>query len=406
MADTSGTHASTGASGSTVTAATARRALAGEADLADIAAATGRSVDWFGDSAGCTRIGGTDCFLDDVRIAAPDGDVRVQDVMAGDILCVREQGVTMARPVVRVGSRTVHLEETACLDDHPVRIRAGAFAYNVPGRDLLVTADHCIHVDGRLIPVRLLVNGSTIIVDTGITSFTCHHLEFARHSVLIAEGLEVESHLDTGTRMAIPDGLHALPGDLAMDGGDRDWCVDAVAPLAMDRADVEPVRSRLAERAETLQPTARAAIGLIPEPAVRLVSDDGLAIEPILFDGSVYGFVVPGHVTHVRLASRVACPSEMAATLVDDRRVLGVRVGRIGMRQDRRHVVADVHLKTEELPGWHALDCPDGRWTDGNALLPIDASLSSGGPVFIDIEVLSSGPSLAGSAVTNAVLAA
>ena len=36
----------------------------------------------------------------------------------------------------------------------PVRIRRGAFADNVPHRDLLLSPEHCILADGRLIAAK------------------------------------------------------------------------------------------------------------------------------------------------------------------------------------------------------------------------------------------------------------
>ena len=137
--------------------------------------------------------------------------------------------MTVSRPVVWTGSRTVHLDEDADRNAYPVRVRAGAVAYNVPSRDLLVTSDHCIHVDGRLVPVGMLVNGSTIIVDASIASFTFHHVELAQHSVLIAEGLEVESYLDTGNRMTFSSGPRALHPDFFLDGCDESWSADTAA---------------------------------------------------------------------------------------------------------------------------------------------------------------------------------
>jgi hypothetical protein len=46
-----------------------------------------------------------------------------------------------------------------------------------------------------LIPVRHLINGSTI-VQVPMARVTYHHLELAEHNVLLAEGLPAESFLD------------------------------------------------------------------------------------------------------------------------------------------------------------------------------------------------------------------
>jgi hypothetical protein len=82
----------------------------------------------------------------------------------------------------------------------PVRILAGAFASERPRRDLLLSPDHAVFADGALIPAKLLVNGVTIVHDTRRREVTYFHVECAAHEILLAEGLEVESYLDTGNR--------------------------------------------------------------------------------------------------------------------------------------------------------------------------------------------------------------
>jgi hypothetical protein len=72
--------------------------------------------------------------------------------------------------------------------------------------------------------------------------------------------------------------------------------------------------------------------------------------------------------------------------------MLGVKVGKIGLGVGRRRVTVDAAAEGA-LPGWHAAE-PDSthRWTDGDAVLPIDLSGWGGAPVFLDIEVAAVGP--------------
>ena len=123
----------------------------------------------------------------------------------------------MFQPVIWIGSHSVAVSKNADADAYPVRIHADAFAAGAPGRDLLVTAEHCIHVDGKLIPVRMLVNERSIVVDRSITRFAYFHVELAKHSILVAEGLETESYLDTGNRTNFSNvPVTALVPDLAI----------------------------------------------------------------------------------------------------------------------------------------------------------------------------------------------
>ena len=68
----------------------------------------------------------------------------------------------------------------------------------MPQRDLLVSPDHAIFVDGKLICARQLVNGTTIRQETGWTAVDYYHVELDQHAILLAEGLPAESYIDTG----------------------------------------------------------------------------------------------------------------------------------------------------------------------------------------------------------------
>jgi hypothetical protein len=54
-------------------------------------------------------------------------------------------------------------------------------------------------VNDVLVPVKLLING-TSIAQVKQNRATYYHVELPRHAVILAEGLTVESYLDTGDR--------------------------------------------------------------------------------------------------------------------------------------------------------------------------------------------------------------
>ncbi len=86
-------------------------------------------------------------------------------------------------------------------DTWPVRVTAGAFGNSLPARDLLLSPDHAVFVDGALVPVRHLINGGTTVQEPA-DEVTYYHVELATHDVILAEELPRESYLDTGNHAA------------------------------------------------------------------------------------------------------------------------------------------------------------------------------------------------------------
>ncbi len=115
--------------------------------------------------------------------------------------------LTTADRVPTVGGRVARIvwcgHQRACVP--PVRIRREAFAGGSPVRDLLLSPQHAVSVNGVLIPIRHLINGITIVQEP-VDDVTYYHVELAAHDVILAEGLPCESYLDTGNRAAFVNG--------------------------------------------------------------------------------------------------------------------------------------------------------------------------------------------------------
>ncbi len=137
------------------------------------------------------------CFAKGTRIETETGWAAVESLTAGDTVLTLLGG---PGKIVWVGARTV-----ACANHPkpetvwPVRIERGAFGPNLPRRDLYISPDHALYLDGALIPARHLLNGTTIR-QVKRRHIVYHHVELARHDVVLAEGLPAESYLDTGDR--------------------------------------------------------------------------------------------------------------------------------------------------------------------------------------------------------------
>ena len=138
------------------------------------------------------------CFLAGTGIATPAGETAIQALAIGDLVLTADG---RAAPVRWVGVQTVVSVFADPLRSFPVRITAGALGPDLPVRDLLVSPDHALMLDGVLIQAGALVNGTTILRETAMPErFTYFHVELEDHALILAEGVPAETFLDTVTR--------------------------------------------------------------------------------------------------------------------------------------------------------------------------------------------------------------
>ncbi|MGY4508970.1 Hint domain-containing protein [Bradyrhizobium sp. USDA 3650] len=141
----------------------------------------------------------TFCFYSGTLIRTPHGDVAVEALKRGDLVLTHD-GRTV--PVDWVGIQTVSTVFADKMRSLPIRVRAGALADNVPSRDLLVSPDHALLVDGTLIQAGALVNGASIARETAVPStFVYYHVEVEDHSLIIAENTPAETFIDNVDRL-------------------------------------------------------------------------------------------------------------------------------------------------------------------------------------------------------------
>jgi autotransporter passenger strand-loop-strand repeat protein len=295
------------------------------------------------------------CLAEGTLIRTETGERPIETLRVGERV-VTASGA--ARPIIWTGHRGVAPHRHPRPHDvMPVRVRAHAVAPGCPARDLLLSPDHAVFLDGVLIPVRHLVNGASIAQEDA-DRITWWHVELETHDVILAEGLPTESYLDTGNRAAFVNGgasvrMHPAFARTA----EGAWAAEGCAPLVEEGEVLERVRARLAARVPGL--------GIAP-PRVRdvLVREVGLV-----------SAVVPADVTVLRLVS----PSGRAG---QDRRRLGA-------------LIQSVRVDGETVPlddprfglGFHEVELHGARpvrWTDGAAMVALGHAVR---PRAIEIDI-------------------
>jgi Hint domain len=186
------------------------------------------------------------CFMSGTSIRTQSGEVAVETLKRGDMVTA-SNGI--ARPVSWIGRRAVSTRFGDPLRVLPIRIKAGAFSENVPSRDLLLSPDHAILVDGVLIQTGALVNGTSIVRETNVPeTFIYYHVELEDHSLILAENTPAETFVDNVGRLGFDnrDEYEALYPD-------GKTIVEMPYPRAKAHRQVpRKIRERLAERGSRL----------------------------------------------------------------------------------------------------------------------------------------------------------
>lgn len=159
------------------------------------------------------------CFTPGTLIETPDGPVRVETLVEGDLVSTLDHG---AQPLTWVGHSPVSSLRMARHPElRPILIKAHAFGVNHPNRDMLVSPQHRILIEGWraemlfgepevLIAAKHLCNDTTIRRLPDVRATTYIHLQCNAHEVLTSDGLLTES-FNPGPHVvgALPDASRA-----------------------------------------------------------------------------------------------------------------------------------------------------------------------------------------------------
>ena len=307
-----------------------------------------------------TALDSAPCYAEGTRILTAHGEVPVETLAEGDLLPTLLHGGGLA-PVKWIGVSAVRLDGHPDPDRAaPIRIRAGALSQGVPHRDLRLSPEHAMLIDGVLVPASLLVNGASIIREPAVGTVRYFHIELERHDAILAEGAAGETYLDTGNRDQFDNGGTVRQLHPAFDAADRAlavWASESAAPILLEGEALAVLHARLATRAALLG-YARTA-----DPALSLQAG-GQTLKLTRLAEDLWQASLPAGAATLRLCSRSFVPS------ADDRRA-----------EDHRSLgvaVADLLLDGVALAdncfaqGFHAAECDASgswRWTDGAGLV-------------------------------------
>ena len=184
------------------------------------------------------------CFARGTQIRTREGYRPIETLAAGDEVAVRFGGFA---PIKAMVSHTLNSVSGKWVgkSNLPVLIRRGALGENSPNADLCLTALHSVYVDGFLIPVGDLVNGTSIIFEAadGRDTLDFFNIELDSHDMLDVQGAFCESLYRAGTERCAPL-LRLCGGRSKLRSHMR-----SVASLVVDRRQpIDIIRDKLEER--------------------------------------------------------------------------------------------------------------------------------------------------------------
>ncbi|MFQ6552376.1 Hint domain-containing protein [Aestuariibius insulae] len=179
----------------------------------------------------------THCFTPGARIATSRGERRIEDLREGDKIVTRDNGLQEIRWIGSTRVERLDLEAKAHL--RPILIKAGALGGGLPERDMMVSPNHRMLMQGADIQLyfqddEVLVAAKHLIGERGIRRVSTPainyiHFMFDRHEVVLSDGAWTES-FQPGTQTLEAMGseqqqeIYELFPELATDEGRESYC--------------------------------------------------------------------------------------------------------------------------------------------------------------------------------------
>ncbi|HEY0913017.1 MAG TPA: Hint domain-containing protein, partial [Bradyrhizobium sp.] len=190
-----------------------------------------------------TLVEASACYCPGTLILTSRGERPIEQLAIGDRLVTRSG----ARRRIRWIGRRSYAGRFAAGQKHilPICIKAGALEAGLPRRDLWISPQHAMYLEGVLIEAKDLTNGVSIVQADQVEKVEYFHVELETHDVIFAEGALSESFLDDGSRGI----FHNAPEYHALYPDTTDVPVRYCAPRCNGGYTVAAARDRIDARA-------------------------------------------------------------------------------------------------------------------------------------------------------------
>ena len=205
------------------------------------------------------------CYCGGTLIETSLGPIPVEDLSTTDLVLTVDGE---CKPIIWIGSSKIDCSQQEHKEKaYPICISKDALGENLPQRDLYVSPDHSLLIDGVMIPAYCLVNDITITQNRSENWVTYYHIELPKHEAIYAEGVPAESYLETsesnrqffrnanGSQAASK--VHELNLQYPVCPEDTPawkhiWDTQGYAPLTQSGPILDAVKERLLARAQQL----------------------------------------------------------------------------------------------------------------------------------------------------------
>jgi hypothetical protein len=149
---------------------------------------------------------GQSCFLKGTNIRTVVGERKIEDLAVGDLLPTGFGGICPIQSTEYYPYKRSDQAKPWAEDVLPVRVARSALSFDVPHRDLYVTKPHALFIDGVLVPVDSLINGTTVTLydALGLNELEFFHVKLECHDVIYAEGAACETEFGVDRRRCAP----------------------------------------------------------------------------------------------------------------------------------------------------------------------------------------------------------